>query len=103
MFNCFIRFLTYSHVCSPVCGSMQSGPTQINMCRLSLPTPNCAAIVGGGSPCGLAIGCGSYTEQNCFFTVKNQLSDRGFGCLFAFDLTLLLSRPRVNLLPLGTA
>src|SRR2546421_9297371 len=81
MFNCFIRFLTYSHTCSPACCSTQSGPTQINKCRLSLPTPNCSAIVGGGSFCGLAMSR-SYTEQNCFFSVKNQLSDRGLCLLF---------------------
>src|SRR5258706_10358294 len=60
---------------------MQSGPTHINKCRLSLPTPNCFAIVDGGSFCGLAISR-LYAEQNCFFSVKNQLSHRGLCHLF---------------------
>src|SRR5690242_12456054 len=55
MFSCFIRFLRYSQVFSPAAASTQSGPTQTNRCRVSLPTPNFWAITGGGSCSGFAI------------------------------------------------
>src|SRR3954451_11346710 len=42
MFSSFMRRLTYCQVASPASGSTQSGPTQTNRCRRSLPIPKSA-------------------------------------------------------------
>src|SRR3954454_16063206 len=47
MFRSFIRRLMYCQVASPASGSTQSGPTQTNRCRCSLPIPKSATGCAG--------------------------------------------------------
>src|SRR3954447_26889587 len=55
MLSCFMRFLMYSHDCSPMSGAQQSGPRQMKRCRRSLPMPNAAAMSSGDRLSGFAM------------------------------------------------